>query len=270
MDIIKAIVLGIVQGLTEFLPVSSSGHLIFFKKLFGLEAESFGLTFDIALHIATLVAVIVVLWGEIVPLLKKPFQKYVYLLVVATVPAGIVGILFDDVIEEISQSGGFLGIAFLITAVVLWLSEKIGKKVKDKENMTYKDALVIGGAQAIAVMPGISRSGSTLSAGLITGLKKEPAVNFAFLMSIPIIGASAVLGVKNILEAPAAFDWTIVVAGMIAAGISGYFAVKFMVDFFKKHSTKIFSIYVAVLGLFVLVDQLFFQMFFDTFLVFKM
>ena len=270
MEIIKAIILGIVQGLTEFLPVSSSGHLIFFKKIFGLEGESFGLTFDIALHIATLVAVVVVLWKEIVPLLKKPFQKYVYLLVVATIPAGIIGILFDDVIEEISQSGGFLGIAFLITAVVLWVSERIGKKTKEKDDMTYKDALIIGTAQAIAVMPGISRSGSTLSAGLITGLKKEPAVNFAFLMSIPIIGASAVLGVKNIFEAPGAFEWTVVLAGMIASGVSGYFAVRFMVDFFKKHSTKVFSIYVAALGIFVLADQLFFQKFFDTFLLFKM
>lgn len=270
MDIIKAIILGIVQGLTEFLPVSSSGHLIFFKKLFGLDADTFGLTFDIALHIATLVAVVVVLWKEIVPLLKKPFQKYVYLLVVATIPAGVVGILFDDVIEEISQSGGFLGIAFLVTAAVLWISESIGKKKKEKEDMTYVDALVIGGAQAIAVMPGISRSGSTLSAGLLTGLKKETAVNFAFLMSIPIIAASAVLGVKNIIEEPGAFDWTLILAGMIAAGVSGYFAVRFMVNFFKKHSSKIFAVYVAALGLFVLIDQLFFQNFFDTFLVFSM
>lgn len=268
IDLIKAIILGIVQGLTEFLPVSSSGHLIFFKKIFGLDGETFGLTFDIALHIATLVAVIVVLWKEIVPLLKKPLQKYVYLLVVATIPAGIIGLLFDDAIEEISQSGGFLGIAFLITSVVLWISERVGKKIKNKEDMTYKDALIIGGAQAIAVMPGISRSGSTLSAGLITGLKKEPAVNFAFLMSIPIIGASAVLGVKNIIEEPGSFDWTLIIAGMIAAGVSGYFAVRFMVSFFKKHSTKIFSIYVAALGLFVLVDQLFFKQFFETFLWF--
>ena len=107
---------------------------------------------------------------------------------------------------------------------------------------------MIGGAQAIAIMPGISRSGSTLSAGLIMGLKKAEAVTFAFMMSIPIIAASAVLGVKDIIEAPGAFDWTIVVAGMIAAGVSGYFAVRFMVDFFKKHSVKIFAIYVAVLG----------------------
>lgn len=270
MDIIKAIILGIVQGLTEFLPVSSSGHLIFFKKLFGLDSETFGLTFDIALHIATLVAVVVVLWNEIVPLLKKPLQKYVYLLVVATIPAGVVGLLFDDAIEEISQSGGFLGIAFLVTAIILWVSESIGKKYKEKENMTYVDALVIGGTQAVAVMPGISRSGSTMSAGLIMGLKKGTAVTFSFLMSIPIIAASAVLGVKNIIESPGAFEWPLIIAGMLAAGISGYFAVRFMVDFFKKHSVKIFSIYVAALGIFVLVDQLFFQKFFDTFLVFPM
>ncbi len=270
MDIMKAIFLGIVQGLTEFLPVSSSGHLIVFKKLLGLDPETFGLTFDIALHIATLVAVIVVLWGEIVPMLKKPLQKYVYLLVVATIPAALIGILFDDVIENISQSGGFLSIAFLITAAALWSSEMIGKRKKDKDDMSYKEALIIGAAQAVAVMPGISRSGSTLSAGLFAGVKKEPAVNFAFLMSIPIIGASAVLGVKDIIEAPGDFNWVATVVGMVAAGLSGYFAVKFMVSFFKKHSVKGFAIYVTVLAGLILIDQLFFQVFFDTFLVFPM
>ena len=123
MEILKAIILGIVQGLTEFLPVSSSGHLIVFKKLFGLEAETFGLTFDIALHIATLAAVILVLWKDILPLLKKPVQKYVGLIIVATIPAGLIGVFFDDTVEELSQSGGFLGIAFLITAAVLCISE---------------------------------------------------------------------------------------------------------------------------------------------------
>ena len=270
MDILQAIILGIVQGLTEFLPVSSSGHLIVFKKLFGLEAETFGLTFDIAVHMATLVAVIVVLWKDILPLLKKPIQKYVGLIIVATIPAGLIGMLFNDTIEEISQSGGFLGIAFLITALVLFLSEKVGRQAKKREDITYVDALVIGGAQAVAIMPGISRSGSTLSAGLIMGLKKAEAVTFAFMMSIPIIAASAVLGVKDILEAPENFDWTVVVAGMIAAGVTGYFAVRFMVNFFKKHSVKGFAIYVAVLGGLILIDQLFFQKFFDTFLVFNM
>lgn len=270
MEVLKAIFLGVIQGLTEFLPVSSSGHLILFKKLFGLEAETFGLTFDIALHIATLVAVVVVLWKDIFPLLKKPLQKYVGLLVVATVPAGIVGVLFSDQIDEISQSGGFLGIAFLLTAAVLWISESVGRRTKEKEDITYKDALLIGGAQAVAVIPGISRSGSTLSAGLLTGLKKGPAITFAFMMSIPIIAASAVLGVKNIIEVPGDFQWTVVVAGMVAAGLSGYFAVRFMLDFFRRRSVKIFAVYVALAGVFVLVDQLFFQNFFDTFLVFSM
>lgn len=270
MEMIKAILLGLIQGLTEFLPVSSSGHLIFFKKIFGLDGETFGLTFDIALHIATLVAVIVVLWKDIVPLLKKPFQKYVYLLLLATVPAGLLGVLFNDKIEEISQSGGFLGFAFLVTAALLWISESIGTKKKEQSDITYGDATCIGLAQAVAIVPGISRSGSTLSMGLIRGLKKETALKFAFMMSIPIIAASAVLGVKNIVEDPGSFDWTLIIAGMIAAGVSGYFAARFMLDFFRKRSVKIFAIYVAILGIFVLLDQLVFQQFFDTFLVFSM
>ena len=268
MEILEAILLGIIQGLTEFLPVSSSGHLILFKKLFGLEAETFGLTFDIAVHIATLAAVVVVLWKDILPLLKKPIQKYVGLIIAATVPAGLVGVLFDDTIEEISQSGGFLGPAFLVTAALLWLSENIGRQTKDKDAITYKDAAIIGCAQAVAVMPGISRSGSTLSAGLLVGLKKAEAVTFAFMMSIPIIAASALLGVKDVIKNPGSFDWTVVLAGMIAAGVTGYFAVRFMVSFFKKHSVKGFAIYVGVLGILILIDQLFFQRFFDTFLVF--
>ena len=270
MEIIKAILLGIVQGLTEFLPVSSSGHLILFKKLFGLDGETFGLTFDIALHIATLAAVIVVLWKDILPLLKKPFQKYVYLLILATIPAGLVGLFFNDKIEEISQSGGFLGLAFLVTAILLWISESVGTKRKDQTDITYGDAACIGLAQAVAVVPGISRSGSTLGMGLIRGLKKETALKFAFMMSIPIIAASAVLGVKNIIEDPGSFDWTLIVAGMVAAGVSGYFAVRFMLDFFRKRSVKVFAIYVAIIGVFVLLDQLIFQQFFDTFLVFPM
>lgn len=270
MEIVKAIILGIIQGLTEFLPVSSSGHLIFFKKLFGLDGETFGLTFDIALHIATLVAVIVVLWKDILPLLKKPLQKYVYLLILATIPAGLVGMLFNDKIEEISQSGGFLGIAFLVTAVLLWLSEAVGTKKKEQADITYGDAACIGLAQAVAIVPGISRSGSTLGMGLIRGLKKETAIKFAFMMSIPIIAASAILGIKNIIEDPGSFDWTLILAGMVSAGVSGYFAVRFMLDFFRRRSMRVFSIYVAVLGIFILLDQLIFQRFFDTFLVFSM
>jgi len=267
MKYLYALILGIVQGITEFLPVSSSGHLILMKQLFNIDTDMFGLPFDIAVHIATLAAVLVVFREQIFALIKKPFQKYVYLIVIATIPAVIVGLLFDDFIDEISASGGFLGIAFLITAVVLVTAEKVGKRVKDDDAIKYTDAGVIGLAQGIAVMPGISRSGSTLAAGLIMGLKKETALAFSFIMSIPVILGSAVLGVKDVIQDPANFDVLVTLIGMLAAGISGYATIKFMLDFFKKRSLIWFAGYVGILGILVLFDQLVTNIFFEVFLV---
>ncbi len=268
LKILQSIILGLVQGLTEFLPVSSSGHLIVFKKLFGIDQEQFGLTFDIALHFATLIAVFIVFRSDIYAILRKPVQKLTGLLIVATVPAVIAGLFLDDFIEGISQSGGFLGIAFLITAAVLFFSQRAKKRAKTIENMSYADAAVIGIAQGIAVMPGISRSGSTAGAGLSLGMEKEDSLRFAFLMSIPVIFGSAVLGVKDMISEPASVEWGLVLAGMAAAGISGYFAVRFMLGFFKKRSLNVFAAYTGLLGMAILADQLIFRRFFDIFLVF--
>lgn len=270
MKYLYAVILGIVQGLTEFLPVSSSGHLLLFKHLFGMDADMFGLSFDIALHLATLVAVCIVFRKRILSLLRKPFQPYTYMLVIATIPAAIVGLLFDDYIESISESGGFLGIAFLLTAAVLLVAQKCGKREKHSADITWKDALIIGAAQGVAVIPGLSRSGSTLAAGLLTGLKKHTALDFAFMMSIPVILGSAVVGVKDVIEAPVPPDFLVVLIGMVTAGLSGYAAIRFMLDFFRKHSLLWFSGYAAAAGLFVLFDQLFTQRFFEVFLVFTM
>lgn len=267
MKIIQAVLLGILQGLTEFLPVSSSGHLIVFKHLFGLDTEMFGLTFDIAVHVATLAAVFVVFWRDIFILIKKPFQKLTLLLVIATIPAAVTGFFFDDKIEEISQNGGFLGISFLATALILIVCEKLSTGKKYFEDITYLDAGAVGIVQAIAIMPGISRSGSTLSTGIALGVKKEGALKFAFLMSIPIILGSAVLGVKNIAEEPQNFDFGVILAGMISSGLSGYFTIKFMLDFFKKRKLTAFAVYVALLGVFIIFDQLVTKKFFDVFLL---
>jgi len=270
MNIFKAILLGIIQGATEFLPVSSSGHLIIFQKLFGLDPAKFGLTFDIALHFATLIVVFMVFWKDIVALIKKPFQKYVLLLIIATIPAGIIGVLFNDTIENISASGGFLGLSFILTACILWSSDYIGKKVKEDGQITNLDAAIVGVSQAVAILPGVSRSGTTMGTGMMRGMKKEAAVKFAFLMSIPVVGGSVVLGAKNIMEAPQSIEVIPLIAGMLAAGISGYFSVKFLLNFLKKKSLKVFAIYVLCLGVIILLDQLFFQKIFDVFLVYNM
>lgn len=267
MEILQSIILGLVQGLTEFLPVSSSGHLILIKKLFGVDQEQFGLTYDIALHFATLIAVFIVFWPDILALLKKPIQKTTGLLIIATIPAGLIGLFLDDYVEQISQSGGFLGLAFLFTAFLLFFSQKAKTKSKNIDLMTYKDATVIGLMQGVAVMPGVSRSGGTTSAGLIMGVDKESSMRFAFLMSIPVVMGSAVMGIKDIVTEPTPVEWIPVIAGMIAAGVSGYFAVKFMINFFKKRSLNVFAIYVGILGVLILVDQIFFQKFFTVFLM---
>lgn len=269
MKILKALILGLVQGLTEFLPVSSSGHLILFKKLFGLDPEIFGFNFDIALHVATLLAVFVFFRREIWALIRHPFQKTVLWLIIATIPTGVIGLLFNKKVEEISQSGGLLGFCFLITAAVLLWSESLSKKKAEQleiEELTWWKAGAIGLAQGIAVLPGISRSGSTLSAGMLTGLRKQSALYFAFLMSIPVTLGSLLLGVKNTLESPESFDAAVVLAGMAAAAVSGYVAVRFMMDFFRRRSLKGFSVYLAVLGVLVLFDQLVTKRFFTVFL----
>ena len=269
-EILQAIVLGLVQGLTEFLPVSSSGHLILFKKLFGLDAETFGLNFDIAVHVATLLAVFVVFRKTIWELIRHPFQKTVLWLIIATIPAALVGVFFDDQIEAVSQSGGFLGICFLLTAGVLFFAEWMSVRTKstlEMNDLTWWKAGAIGLAQGVAVMPGISRSGSTLSAGLLTGMDKANALSFSFLMSIPVIGGSLLLGVKDTLENPESFNVWVILAGMVSAAVSGYVAIRFMLGFIRKKGLKAFSIYLVILGILVLVDQLFFQQFFDVFLL---
>ena len=269
-EILQAIVLGLVQGLTEFLPVSSSGHLILFKKLFGLDVNTFGLNFDIAVHVATLLAVVVVFRKTIWNLVCHPFQKTVLWLIIATIPAGLVGVFLDDQIEAVSQSGGFLGICFLVTAGILLLSEWIATRKQanlEMEDLTWWKAGAIGLAQGVAVMPGISRSGSTLSAGLLTGLSKSSAISFSFLMSIPVIGGSLLLGVKDTIENPESFNVWVILAGMVSAAVSGYIAVRFMLNFFRKKGMKVFAIYLVVLGILVLADQLFFHQFFDVFLL---
>ena len=252
-EILQAIVLGLVQGLTEFLPVSSSGHLILFKKLFGLDVNTFGLNFDIAVHVATLLAVVVVFRKTIWNLVRHPFQKTVLWLILATIPAGLVGVFLDDQIEAVSQSGGFLGICFLVTAGILLLSEWIATRKQanlEMEDLTWWKA-----------------GASTLSAGLLTGLSKSSAISFSFLMSIPVIGGSLLLGVKDTIENPESFNVWVILAGMVSAAVSGYVAVRFMLNFFRKKGMKVFAIYLVVLGILVLADQLFFHQFFDVFLL---
>ncbi len=259
MGIFESIALGIVQGLTEFLPVSSSGHLVLLQKIFGTTAlegavDSWILFFDTMLHMGTLLAVVIALWKDILGLFKKPFSTLLYL-ILATIPAVVFTLLFNDFIES-AFGGQFLGFAFLITALFLTVSELIAKRVGNRRELKSGSALVMGVMQAIAILPGVSRSGSTIAGGLACGVERQKVARFAFLMSIPaIIGAALFQGYDVVKSGSITIQWAPLIAGTVCAAITGYIAIKFMLALISKKRLWGFAIYVALLGAFVLMDQ---------------
>lgn len=261
MNITQAIILGLIQGLTEFLPISSSGHLVLFQKIFGINEPT--LIFDTMVHVGTLAAVVTVLWREILSLLKKPFQKLTWLLLAGTIPTGIIGIMFKDYFEYMFKSGSTLGIEFLITGFVILFAERLSTGRKHVNETSYLDAAFIGVMQGAAIMPAISRSGLTISGALMRNLDREFAAKFSFLLSIPAILGAAVFQAKDIFEAGGGSIITApIVAGTIAAAAAGYFSVSFMIGLIKKGSMRYFSYYVFALGALVIIDQHITHMFF--------
>ena len=263
MDILQAIVLGVVQGLTEFLPVSSSGHLVLLQNVMGVDSQSaMYLFFDTMLHLGTVVAVIIVLRNDIVNIIRQPLGKTMRLLLVATLPAVALALLFGDFIEN-AFGGGFLGISFLITGLLLVLAEKLGNPTRKFSSARYTDALAMGVAQGIALLPGVSRSGATMSGGLLTGLDREVVARFSFLMSVIAILGSVVYQAKDIVQAGIGdVPWVPVAVGTLMAMASGLLAVRFMLNFIKRHKLYGFAVYVFVVGVLVLLDQHVFHVFF--------
>lgn len=257
MTWIEAIILGLLQGLTEYLPVSSSGHLAIGSALFGIEGEE-NLTFTIVVHVATVLSTLVILWKEIDWIFRGLFKfqmneetKYVLNIIVSMIPVGIVGVFFKDYVEDIFGSGLLIvGIMLLLTAALLVFSYYAKPRTKGKISM--KDAFIIGLAQACAVMPGLSRSGSTIATGLLLGNKKESLAQFSFLMVIPpILGEALLDGIKIVNEASAADAGVSVgalVGGFLAAFISGCIACKWMINIVKKGKLVYFGIYCAIAG----------------------
>jgi len=274
MNILEAIILGVVQGLTEFLPVSSSGHLVLLQRIFKIEQTS--LFFDTMLHAGTLAAVFAVLWKDIWSIIKKPIQRLTGLLIIATIPAVIAALTFKDAIESVFISARFLGWCFLITTVLLitaeLLSRKTGnKKLEKEENQLQQNklkhescsvlqALFIGIMQAFAIPPGISRSGATISGALFCKLDRDFAARFSFLMSIPAILGAVVLQVKDLTGSSAAQTETgigaaAVIIGTLTAAVVGFFAVKLMLKIIKEKSLFGFAVYTFVIGVLILIDQ---------------
>ena len=256
METIQAIILGIVQGLTEFLPVSSSGHLQLAKELLGVDPEVGGLTFDLTLHAATVLSTIVVLWSEIQRLLRGLFsrrfneeQAYVLKLLLSMIPIGIVGFLLKDQLNAMLESPGILAIVgamLLLTAALLAFAYYA--KPRQKETISYRDAFIIGLAQACAAMPGLSRSGSTIATGLLLGNKKTAVAQFSFLMVlIPILGETFLQAVSG--ELTAGVDGGVLAAGFIASFITGCLACKFMLEVVKRGKLIWFALYCAAVGI---------------------
>jgi len=281
MSIIEAVILGIIQGLTEFLPVSSSGHLALSQKIIKIEEPS--LFFDTMLHAGTLTAVFAVLWKDIWEILKRPFQKLTLYLIIATIPAVITALVFKDSIENIFISARFLGWCFLITTVLLITAEVISRRaspgksptvkkpedLKTAQSMNWLDALIIGVFQALAIPPGVSRSGATISGALLRGLDRDFAARFSFLMSIPAILGALVLQVKELADTSklaeipqSAVSAPAVIAGTLTAAAVGFFAVRFMLKIIREKSLYGFAVYTGVLGALVLFDQFVTRMFF--------
>lgn len=269
MTIWIAMLLGLIQGLCEFLPVSSSGHLILLQRMFGIEEGA--LFFTVMLHVATLIAVLIVYRRLVWRLLRHPFQKTVLYLILAIIPTVLVAVLFKkvppfDAFYEAAESGTYLGVCFLFTGCILVGSDLINRprsRQRSLRNMRAGDALAIGSMQAIGVLPGVSRSGSTITGALFAGLDRKAAADFSFLLSIPSIIGGAVLEIPDALrEGVGSIDWLCVGAGMLVAGVTGYFAIRFMLTAIKKRSLWGFAVYVGLLGVAILVDQFFTHLFF--------
>lgn len=259
MTIFTAIILGTIQGFTEFLPISSSGHLVLFQKILGLESGA--LSFDIALHLATALAVIWVFRDELFRLVKKPLSREVGLLILGTIPAVVFALAFSNFIEKIFSSGSTLGFEFLITAGILFFADGYAGK-RSLESMTAKDALVIGAGQAVSILPAISRSGTTIATGLISGLNRETALKFSFLLSIPAILGAAVLDIMKGGLSGAALISPVYLAGTVASFVFGILAIRFMLRVFSQKSLKPFAVYVSALGLLIILDQFVTRIFF--------
>lgn len=251
MSKIEAFILGIIQGLTEFLPISSTGHLYLGRNLFGLQEA--GLLLDTMLHFGTLVAILYFYREEFMKIIKNPFHKLSLLLIIGTIPAVVVGLAFKDYFEEISKTGVTIGWEFLITGAFLWFADSIRKGAKRMDDINWKDALFIGSFQAAAIFPAISRSGLTIAAGLFRGLDRETAAYFSFLLSTPAIAGAVALQTVEVAQVGREdIGLTSLMIAILASCIFGYIAVKWMINYLKKHSLKSFAIYVWALGLLVL------------------
>ena len=264
MTIFQSIILGIVQGITEFLPISSSGHLVIVPYLLGWQipaSERF--VFDVLVQVATLVGVFAYFWRDIVSILvavlrglagghpfDEPLSRLGWNIVLATIPAGLIGLALKDPIENAFNSPLFTAFFLLVTAILLILAERAGRRVFSMEEIGWKDALWIGFFQALAVFPGVSRSGATIAGGVVRNQQRPSAARFAFLMSIPIMLAAGLLASLNLVRTPHLVSMLpVFIPGFITAAVVGYIAIAWLLSYLTRHPLYIFAIYCILVSL---------------------
>lgn len=270
MDILSIIILGIVQGIAEFLPISSSAHLIIFRDIFGIGAsmpKDMALSFDIALHFGTLLAIGIYFFKDFIAMIAKGFTKGVkddqgkilWYLVAATIPAAVAGLLFEDVIENLIRGNFYIiAAALAIMGILIYLTDKFCKNKREVKDMTLKDALIIGCSQVLALIPGFSRSGTTIAAARTLGIERENAAKFSFFLSAPVVCGAVVLELLDkatwavILAEPLTF-----ILGIVISFIIGLICIKYLLKYLQKHNFKIFMIYRIAMAIIVLLCTIF-------------
>ncbi len=264
MNIINIIILGIIQGIAEFLPISSSAHLIIARDIFKIGADmasNLELTFDLALHFGTLLAIVVYFWNDLWKLLISGVTKGVkgegklfWYLIIATIPAGIVGVLFEDIFDNFFRKQIWLiALALIVMGIVIYLVDKKSKESKSLENMTALNALIIGVSQVLALVPGFSRSGTTISASRALGINKVDSAKFSFFLSVPVVAGAALFSlIKDNTITIISENLLIFGVGILTSFIIGLFCISFLLKYLKKHDFKVFMFYRIVLGITVL------------------
>jgi len=260
LSVLESLLLGLVQGLTEFLPVSSSGHLVIFQHLLNITEPP--LAFDALVHVGTLFAVVIVFWADIRSILRRPFSRLTFLIIMGCIPAAIMGIWLEPLFEKAFQSLLVVGLGLLFTGIVLVASERLvqrNARSKDWSTMSGWDALLIGVMQGIAITPGISRSGFTIAGSLFRGLSREYAARYSFVLSIPVILGASLLQLKDLpAHALAGINWLPYVLGPAVAGVSGYLAIKLVLRFLQTGRLYLFAYYCWTIGALTLVAYWFF------------
>ena len=256
LELLEAIFLGIVQGLAEFLPVSSSGHLLLGQYFLGLDQERFGHSFDVALHMGTLLAVISFFYRDLLRMLVAFLgslkerriagsdAKLAYLVLASTVPAALLGFFLEDFFETAVRSPWVVVFNLVLVGVLFIVGEAVGRRTRDSSKLTFVEAVGIGVAQAAALVPGVSRSGATMTLGLFLGLKREEAARFSFLMSVPIIAGAGSLQLLDVVrEGMSSYDTLLFAVGFVSSAVVGYMAIRFFIRFIADHSLRAFAYY---------------------------